>query len=82
MDTDQSSKYEAYYGYRLCCAPGGRSGLNFWGVLLVVLGGLWLANNFGLVPGIGNFIFPVFLITWGSFLLWRAIESHIQDDER
>lgn len=52
-----------------------RNGGLFWGFLLVVIGGLLLAQNFNLIPpgvNIWALFWPLALITFGGLLLLRA----------
>lgn len=47
-----------------------RNGI-FWGLVLIVLGGVWLLDNLNLLPvRIWSILWPVLLIAWGGWLLW------------
>jgi hypothetical protein len=48
-------------------------GSTFWGLVLVVIGVLFLLNSLGLLAvNAGNLIWPVFLIILGAWFLWGA----------
>jgi hypothetical protein len=51
------------------CWPTGAYASRFWGVLLVVIGGIWLLGNFGLAT---TLLWPLFFIGFGLFYLSRA----------
>jgi uncharacterized membrane protein len=56
--------------YPLCCCwPSSSSGLNFWGLFLVVVGSIWLLSNIGFAAVI---VWPLFFIGLGLFYLSRA----------
>jgi hypothetical protein len=55
------------------CWPSTSSAGRFWGVLLVVIGGIWLLGNFGLAM---TLLWPLFFIGLGLFYLSRARENH------
>jgi len=75
METKELPEREIHYVYGSCCVPAGRSGVAFWGVALVTLGGLWLLGNLELIPdGWGKLIFPALFIIWGLATLWSALK--------
>jgi len=51
--------------YFACC-PTGSFGAYFWGIVLVLIGGLWLLGNLNIIPaGWGSAIWPFVLIGLG-----------------
>lgn len=72
MDVDKEIKdlkkeEQQRQSYPLCCCwPASDSGLEFWGLILVVIGGLWLLSNLGITAVI---IWPLFFIGLGLFYL-------------
>jgi hypothetical protein len=55
----------------------------FWGIALIVLGGLFLLQTRGIIPNIWPFLFPSFLILTGGWIIlnvfWKPAYS---DDEK
>ena len=51
------------------CWPTDTHAGRFWGVLLVLLGGIWLLGNFGLAI---TLLWPLFFICIGLFYLSRS----------
>ena len=54
---------------RNCCRHSHRSRAGFWGVFLILLGGMIFLGNFVPFEHVGRYIFPVFLIAWGGYVL-------------
>lgn len=56
------------------CLPvaGGRSGL-FWGAALLVIGGLWLLGNLGLIPVGGALVLPLLVVALGLWYLVAGV---------
>ena len=49
-----------------------RSGAVFWALVLIILGGIFLLQNTGVLPrDIGGTIWPVLLIALGAWLIVR-----------
>ena len=71
MDVDQEIKElkeeEQLRSYPLCCCwPSSDSGLRFWGLFLIAVGGVWLLSNLGVTAVI---FWPLFVIGLGLFYL-------------
>lgn len=50
----------------LACCPTGSLGAYFWGVVLMLIGGLWLLGNLKIIPaGWGSIVWPLVLIGLG-----------------
>lgn len=58
----------------VCCANGARW-IAFWGIILVLLGGLGLLSAFTPIQQIARFIFPAFLVLWGAYLLFALFQA-------
>jgi len=68
MDNPNSNDRNTVYIYG-CCAPGtGRA--VFWGIALVLLGGLGLLSAFVPFQHLGRYILPAFLLLWGGYILF------------
>lgn len=52
-----------------------RNGSLFWGFLLIAVGGLFVLQAMGLIDNVVNFLWPLFLIATGGWILWGAF-SH------
>ena len=57
------------YQYRTASEITTRRGGIFWGLVLLILGFLWLAGSFGLVPLNWNLVAPLLVIIGGMYLL-------------
>jgi hypothetical protein len=61
-----------------------RSGSVFWAIVLILVGVLFLLNNFGLLPNltfnVWNLIWPIFLIALGIWFVSRTFVRHAQGD--
>lgn len=55
--------------YRASVEITTRRGGIFWGLVLLILGFLWLAGSFGLVPLNWNLVAPLLVIIGGMYLL-------------
>ncbi len=56
-----------------------RRGELFWGTLLIVLGGLFLLSEAGLLPGnVWGWFWPLALIGVGAWVLWGATQRRAQ----
>jgi hypothetical protein len=68
--SDQNSAQD-----RNCCGQRRRSRGLFWGTALILLGGATLLNNFVPFENFGRYVFPLFLLAWGVYILsgvrWR-----------
>ncbi len=51
------------------CWPTGAYASRFWGMLLIVIGGIWLLGNFGFATAL---LWPLFFIGLGLLYLSRA----------
>ena len=71
-DTEKRQERETRTVYASCCAPVNGLGASFWGVLLLVVGLIWLLSSLTLVAGIGKFILPAIFIGLGVAALWNA----------
>ncbi len=71
--TTQEEKKELHHYYPACCGPWARrsrGGANFCGTALVVLGGVWLAANLGLITADWWLIaLPLLVVLWGVRVL-------------
>lgn len=76
MKTENANESEARTVYVNCCAPADGSGVSFWGILLLVIGLIWLLSSLALVASVGKFILPAIFITLGVAALWNAREAH------
>ncbi len=61
--SDQSSVSE-----RSCCGRRRRRAI-FWGSALILLGGATLLNNIVPFAHFGRYVFPMFLLAWGVYIL-------------
>ncbi len=53
-----------------CCGAMGRWGPIFWGLMLVLVGVVWLLSNLGILPeNWWGVVFPLLLIAWG-IMIW------------
>jgi hypothetical protein len=75
MKTENTNERETHAVYVSCCAPVDGSGASFWGVLLLVIGFIWLLSSLALVASVGKFILPAILITLGVAALWNTRKS-------
>jgi hypothetical protein len=73
MSEQRDDRVVERYVVTNCCWPdGGRGGALFWGVALVLLGGMWLwANTVGLDDW-GEWAIPALIVAWGAALLAGA----------
>ena len=76
MKAEDTNERETRTIYVSCCAPVDESGVSFWGVLLLVIGLIWLLSSLALVVGVGKFMLPAIFITLGVAALWNAREAH------
>ena len=60
---------------RTCCGASTGRWTAFWGILLVILGGLGLLSNFFPLQHLGGYILPAFLLLWGAFILFNLRQS-------
>lgn len=63
MNTQNSGENNVKY-IAVCCVPNA-----FWGILLVLLGGIGLIGAFIPLQHIGQYVLPAFLVLWGGYLL-------------
>ena len=75
METENTNRRETRRIYVGCCAPANGSGASFWGVLLLVIGLIWLLSSLALVVSVGKFILPAIFITLGVAALLNAREE-------
>jgi hypothetical protein len=55
----------------------------FWGIALIVLGGLFLLQARGIIPNIWPFLFPSFLILTGGWIILHVFwKPDLGDDEK
>ena len=64
-EAERHQEREIFYS----CWPTGYNASRFWGVLLVVIGGIWLLGSFGLAVTV---LWPLFFIGLGLFYLSQA----------
>ncbi len=58
--------------YQTFCGCDGRT-FPFWGVVLIVLGSLWVLDNAGAIDiSMGRIVGPFLLVAWGISMLWSA----------
>ncbi|MDR3577623.1 MAG: hypothetical protein P4L50_27475 [Anaerolineaceae bacterium] len=65
----QSSSERTYCGHHRRSRP------LFWGTFLILLGAVIFLNNFVPFQHFGRYIFPVFLIVWGGYVLSGLVRS-------
>ncbi len=58
----------------VCCGTGARW-MAFWGIILVLLGGLGLLSAFTPIQPIARYILPGFLVVWGAYLLLTLFQA-------
>lgn len=73
-DLKEEENRQRDYHPLYCCWPQSNSGLKFWGLFLVVVGGIWLLSNLGITAAI---IWPLFFIGLGLFYISRTKEGHL-----
>jgi hypothetical protein len=49
-----------------------RNGSLFWGFLLIAVGGLFALQAMNIIENVTNFLWPLFLIALGAWILWGA----------
>ncbi len=57
-----------------CC---GRQGQLFWGVVLLLFGGILLLGTHVSLIGLGKYLLPAFLILWGGWKVWTAARLRV-----
>ncbi len=72
MDIENSTKNQAA---QACCRASAPGRSAFWGILLVILGGLGLLSNLVPLHNIGGYILPALLMLWGGFILFNSRRS-------
>ncbi len=72
MDIENTTKNQSA---QVCCGTtsGWRSA--FWGIILVILGGLGLLSNLVPIQHLGGYILPALLVLWGGFILIKSLRS-------
>jgi uncharacterized membrane protein len=78
MKNENTNERETRTVYVSCCAPVAGSGGSFWGVLLLVIGLIWLLSSLTLVASAGKFILPAIFITLGVAALWNAKVARVK----
>jgi hypothetical protein len=73
MNTSNASETKTKY-VCMCCAPGAGQAV-FWGILLVLLGGLGLLSAFMPLVHVGDYVLPAFLVVWGAYILFSLRRS-------
>ena len=68
MDNPNVNDSKTVYVYG-CCAPGTGQAV-FWGIVLILLGGLGLISAFAPLQHLGRYILPAFLVLWGIDILF------------
>lgn len=66
---ENESHYHAY-----CAGCGGRNWANFWGLLLLIIGGWFLAQQLGWVSDDFPF-WPLVLIVFGAYILYNNLRK-------
>ncbi len=69
MNTQDKNETNVQYLAVCCCGPNTRRAI-FWGIVLILLGGLGLLSTFVPLQHLGKYILPAFLLLWGSYILW------------
>lgn len=79
MSTNPAGEYERqervieprYVGCS-CWPYGNRAGGLFWGLALLLIGGVWLADNIFDIDNWGEWLVPILFVAWGVVLLVGA----------
>jgi hypothetical protein len=74
MNTSNASETKTKY-VGMCCAPSA-GGAIFWGILLVLLGGLGLLSAIMPLEHLARYILPAFLVLWGGYILFSLHQLH------
>jgi fatty acid desaturase len=80
---NQLQQRVAEYPYEGCsCWPyRNRAGGLFWGLALLLVGAIWLANNIFDIGNWGEWLVPILFVTWGAVLL-AGVRTGRRDSHR
>ncbi len=62
----------------VCCAHSTSRAI-FWGIVLIVLGGLGFLNTLVPLRHLGSYVLPALLVLWGGFILFNIRQQAGRD---